>query len=226
MLKSSFDPSKPDPAIIWRMSRDTFELAEAIPGSQKKEKIAKYTEAMDIAKPYLDIAYGEKNDRANIIFYYATNYGSRGRVIGIKESLDNIPELKRLADKSLEIDPTLSLAYLLKAKIEEEVPSFLGGDKFKMGIFYSMTLKYDPENLTVLYDAAYAFYNRNWDANKKKSMADKNGKTDGTPQEMSDRDYAKTIAEKAVETYGKIKNPSDRDKKQYGNALKLLKTLK
>jgi hypothetical protein len=225
ILKSAFDSNKPDPGIIWRMSRDTFELAELIPASKKKEKIAKYTEAMDIAKPYLDITYGDKTDRANIVFFYASNFGSRGKVIGIKESLDNIPELKSLADKSLQIDSTLSLAYLLKAKIEEEVPSFLGGDKFKMGVFYSMSLKYDGENLTVLFDSANAFYNRNWDVNKKKSMADKLSANDGTPQNLTDREHAKEILNKALEVYKNLKNPSKRDTEQYNNSLKLLKSL-
>jgi hypothetical protein len=225
LLKESFDPQKPDLAIVWRMSRDTFELAEAIPSSKKKEKIDKYTEAMDIAKPYLDVTYGEKSDRANVVFFYASNFGSRGRVIGIKQSLDNLPELKSLADRALEIDPTLSLAYLLKAKIEEEVPSFLGGDKFKMGLFYSQSLKYDPQNLTVLYDAANALYNRNWDVNKKKSMSDKLKTSDGTPPDLTDRQYAKKIADSAVQAYKNLTNPSLRDTEQYGNVLKLLKSL-
>ena len=225
LLKGSFDPANPDPAIIWRMSREIFELAEATPSSRKNEKIAKYTEAMNVAKPYLDIKTGDKYDRASIVFFYASNFGSRGRVIGISESLGNLPELKSLADKALAIDPSLSLAYLLKAKIEEEVPSFLGGDKFLMGTYFSMSLKYDAENLTVLYDAANALYNRNWDVKKKRSMTDKYGKDDGTPQDLTDREYAKKILEQAVIVYKKIKNPSLRDKEQYDNAVKLLSRL-
>jgi len=36
-----------------------------------------------------------------MVFWYAVNYGAREKVIGIKESLDILPDLYKLADKAI-----------------------------------------------------------------------------------------------------------------------------
>lgn len=226
LLKNTFNKADPDPAVLWRMGREIFELAENIPNNSKAEKIAKYTEALNLLEPYLTINKGTNFDMANIVFFYSSNLGSRGKVIGIGESLGQLPELKRLADKTLELDPTFGLAYLLKAKIEDEVPFILGGDKYKMGVFYTLALKYETNNLTVIFDAGKAFYERNWNSDKKIKTSDKNTLKDPSPLNIDDRAYAKQILQRGIPVYKSIKNPSDRDNKQYAKILKLLESIK
>jgi len=232
ILKDSFNEKAPDSAIIWRISRELFEIADNLPNKKKDEKLSKFDEAMAITKKYIDITTGDKRDRAQIPYWYAANLGSKGEVIGIKESLNIIPELFAMADKSLEIDPSFADAYFLKAKIDSAVPGFLyplmssAGDKFRMAINLNKAIKNDPESLTILVDSASSFYKRNWDIDKKNKYAEKNNTKDGTPEDKTDREYALDLCEKAVKSYKALSDPSARDKKKYNEALKLIKDLK
>lgn len=222
-FEEKFDASKSDAEIIWRLARFYYEIADAMSNSDKKEKIKKFTEGMKKTEPYLDIKKGNAEARAKVVFWYAALYGARGETIGIKESLDIIPDLFDLANKSISIDPQFASPYLLKGRIDKAVPFFLGGNKFRMGINFSKAIEYDPTNLNILVDAAYAFYGRNWDAKKKLKYAEKKGKEDGTPQNIEDRIHVKQLLDKSIKLYKDIKEPTARQTKKYNEALKLLK---
>jgi tetratricopeptide (TPR) repeat protein len=225
ILEKEFSKSASDPEIIWRISRFYFELAEEADKKSKKDKIALYTKAMDVARPFLDISYGDKLTRAEIIFWYAASYGSRGEVIGIKESLDTVPELFSLADKAIALDPTFAPAYLLKGRIDSSVPSFLGGDKFRMGVNIGKALYYNSKDMSMLVDSANAFLNRDWEVKKKNSVFKKSG-PDGNPADISDKDYAKKLLGEAVELYKTFSKPTKRDGEKFREALDILKKLK
>jgi len=222
-LKRMHNSSNPDPAVIWRISRMYYELAEEL--SDKKAKIDKYTEGMNSSASYLNIKNGDKLDRAQVVFWYAVNLGARGEVIGIKESLDIVPKLFELADKAISIDPTFAAPYLLKGRIDDAVPSFLGGDKFRMGINFTMAIKLQKE-LNILVDSARGFIKRNWDADKKQKMKEKMNKTDGTPQNLSDKEYAKQLLKEAIGLFHTISRPSKREKMKYDEAVELYKKVK
>ena len=168
IIEKDFNHTNPDPEIIWRISRFYFEIAEETDKKNKKDKIENYTKGMEAAKQFLEITYGEKLTRAEIIFWYTANYGSRGETIGIKESLDIVPELFKLADKALSLDPAFAAPYLLKGRIDSSVPSFLGGDKFRMGVNLSKAIYYNADDMSVLVDSAVAFLNRDWSVSDKK----------------------------------------------------------
>jgi len=226
MLEMEFVQANPDPELIWRLSRFYFEIAEQTDKKNKKVKIEYYTKGMDIAKQFLEITYGDKLARAQIIFWYTANYGSRGETIGIKESLDIVPELFNLADRALELDPTFAAPYLLKGRIDSSVPSFLGGDKFRMGVNLSKAIYYNPNDMSLLVDSSVAFLNRDWSVSEKKKKAvNKQGETDGTPLDLSDKDYAKKLLEQAVELYKTIESPSKRDEMKLNEAEGLLKKI-
>jgi hypothetical protein len=225
-LKENFNKDNPDPAVIWRMSRMIYEIADAMPMKNKKDKILKFTEGMDTVKPFLEFTAGNNEDIAQMIFWFDANFGARGETIGIKESLDIIPELFKYADKALSFDPKYAAAYLMKGRIDDAVPAFLGGDKFRLGINFSKAIKYNSKDMNVLVDAAKAFFNRNWDKDKKSSMATKKSMTDETPQDLSDREYAKNLLNQAVNLFKSFDKPSVRDKSKYDQAISLLKRLK
>ena len=223
LLKKNFDADNPESGLVWRMEREMFDIAEGIPQSNKSEKIAGYTEALDFGLPYLDMKSGEKSDRARVVLYYASNFGSKCKAIGIKESLSNVPELKRLADKALDIDPRMASAYLLKAKIEDALPGILGGDKFKMGLYLSKAMYLDPENLKILHDSDQSFYERNWDAKKKTSIFLKKRMTDGTPEGVSDRQYSWIICDKFISIYKSLSEPAKKDIELYDDLMNTVK---
>ena len=225
ILEKEYNISNPDPEIIWRITRFYFEIADALPDKEKQEKIRYYSKGMDIAKQFLDIKKGTNLDRAQVIFWYTACYGSRAELIGIKESLDILPDLFNLADKAIALDPTFAAPYLLLGRIDDAVPFFLGGDKFRMGKNLSKAIKYNSKDMSVLVDSGELFLKRGWDSNKKKKMAEKSGEDDGTPQDLSDKEYAKFLLDNSLELYKNIKDPSVREKIKYKDALELLKKI-
>ena len=193
----------------------------------RRISIVYFTKGMDISKQFLDITYGEKLTRAEIIFWYTANYGSRGETIGIKESLDIVPDLFNLADRALALDPTFAAPYLLKGRIDSSVPSFLGGDKFRMGVNLSKAILYNPTDMSVLVDSSVAFINRDWNVSDKRKKAINNkGETDGTPSNISDKEYAKKLLNQAIDQYKSLENPTKRDTLKLNEANELLKKLK
>lgn len=226
MLKKEVIGNSEDPAFVWRIGRLMYEAADKLPAKPKEDKIAEFTKAMDYLEPYLNMQNGDKYDRANIIFWYGANFGARGEVIGIKESLSIIPELFNLADKALQIDSSFALPYHLKGRIDMAVPFFLGGDKFRMGINFSKAVKCLPDDLYILVDAATAFYKRNWDVDKKRKVSKDKNETDGTPQNLSDREYAEQLIDRVIKIYKAYDTPVVRDVKKYNEALVLLEKIK
>jgi tetratricopeptide (TPR) repeat protein len=230
LLEENYDSSNPDLGIVWRMSREIYEIGDKISSKDKDGKIETFTRGMEVVKPFLDTSSGSNEDRARVIFWYATNYGSRGKVIGIRESLGNIPEMMELADKSIALDPSHGSAYFLVAKIDEAVPGLFhgtlttAGDKLRMGVNFNKAIQYDP-NMTHLVEGAIGFYDRNWSADKKAKNYDEAGKDDGSPSGISDREYALKLLKQATSLYKSLEDPSVRDKVKYKEALKYIDKL-
>ncbi|HQB62528.1 MAG TPA: hypothetical protein PK899_12825, partial [Spirochaetota bacterium] len=69
------------------------------------------------------------------------------------------------------------------------------------------------------------FLGRNWDVKKKGAMAAKFGRTDGSPENLSDKEFAKELLQKALEV-GKNKDfLSINEKEKIEEAKKNLKKL-
>lgn len=229
LLQDNNKESDPDLKIIWRIGRETFEIADNL--SSKNDKIKLYDEGIKATKPFIDKDSGDKRDRAEVIHWYMANYASKEKVLGIfggQESLKVIPNVFKLIDECLAIDPSYAPAYFFKGKLLEDVPSFLGGNKFEMAIYYQNTLKFAAENekLFFLIDIARSFYNRNWDIKKKKNTA-KNNKlpSDETPPELTDREYAYQLLLQAKEKYDKNRSFSKREIDKSKELLKLLEEI-
>ena len=78
LLIDNNDLSNPDLKIIWRIGRETFEIANHF--SVKEEKIKFYDIGINATNPFIDINFGENRDRAEIIHWYAANYASKTRL--------------------------------------------------------------------------------------------------------------------------------------------------
>ncbi|MBN2545840.1 MAG: hypothetical protein JXB50_08590 [Spirochaetes bacterium] len=218
-----FDKNKPDIALIWRISRFYLEIGDE--SKTKKEKIDSYTKGMDFAAPYYENNNAGVSDKAQLFFWYTANFASKSKAIGIFESISTLPELFELVEKNIKIDPAFAPPYLLKGRIDVEVPGFLGGDDFRMGESFALALKYNSNDLNVLVDAADGFVKRNWDANKKLKEKEKRQKSDGTPENLSDKEYAKQLLDKAVSLYKSLEKPTKRETVKYNEGLELLKKL-
>lgn len=209
-LQSSFDKSNPNPAIIWRIGRGIYEETTEI--KNKKEKLARLDEGTKFLEPYYSLKSGSPRDIATIMFWYAVFSSETSRTRGIKDSLDNIPNLFKYCNEAIVVDPTFGDPYYLKAMINDGLPALFGGDKYQMSVDLKKALDLDPSNYTYLVDGAIAHLNRGWDAKKKQSEARKKGASDdGSPSDMSDKEYAKVLIKKAVDIF---KNDGDRTLKE------------
>ncbi len=216
-----FDKNKPDIALIWRISRFYLEMGDET--KVKKEKVDSYTKGMDFAAPYYQNSTADLSDRAQIFFWYTANFASKSKAIGIMESISTLPELFKLVDENIKIDPAFAPPYLLKGRIDVEVPGFLGGDDFRMGESFALALKYNSNDLNVLVDAADGFIKRNWDVNRKAKEKEKRQKSEGNPENLSDRDYAKQLLDRAFNLYKSLEKPTKRETVKYNEGLELLK---
>lgn len=231
ILVENNNSSDPDLKIIWRIARETYEMAEN--SSSKDDKIEFYNQGIEATKPFINIDYGDERDRAEIIHWYAVNYASKMKDLGVfggRESLNVVPNVFKLMDRCIEIDPIYASAYFFKAKLQEDVPFFLGGDKFEMAVNYQKVLQYaeDKEKFFYLVDIAKSFYNRNWSVKKKEDAAKKKDDytSDGTPQDLRDREYAYQLFLKAKELYDSSKKHSKRDIDKYKELIKLIEEMK
>lgn len=223
LLKSILNSEKSDAALVWRIGRSYFEIAEQIPNKNKQEKINAFNDGMEFLKPYIDIKDGDKSDRAKIVHWYTANFASKGNTIGALEALSIVPELRMLCEKALSIDPVFSDPYFILARIDDRLPGAFGGDKVRMGINLSKALKYNSEDITVLVDSAIAFHNRNWSIDKKKDEYSKKELQDPNPNDYGDREYALELLKKSVSIYRSLSNPSFRDTNKNKEANELLK---
>ena len=175
------------------MGRELYEDAKII--KSKKEKLSKLEEGQKILEPYYNLKNGSPRDRATLIFWYAVFSSEMARTKGIKESLDNIPNLFKYCNESISIDKEYGDPYYLKAMINDGLPTLFGGDKVQMSLDITKAISMDSDNYTYLVDGATAFLNRNWDIKKKINESSKKRiSNDGSPADLSDKEYAKEIS--------------------------------
>lgn len=227
LLSKSFKPDSPDISLSWRIASITFELSNI--ANEKKEKIQWFEEGEKFTKPYMFKSIGTNIDQAELIHWYCVNYASRMKLLGIfggREAMGVVPVIFDLMDKCLEINPDYAAAYFFKAKLFEDVPFFLGGDKFLMGFHYVQAVERSADKIKFLIylDAAKGFLKRNWSIEKKQKESQKYDqyKNDGTPDNKTDKEYALSILRKAQNLYTSAPAPSAREKRVYPELLELL----
>ncbi|MBN2545283.1 MAG: hypothetical protein JXB50_05750 [Spirochaetes bacterium] len=230
-LLKEIDKPDADIGLRWRIAMTTFEITNNI--SNNKEKIKYFDIGIKVTKDYLDIENINKRDRAEIIHWYMINYASKLKVLGIfagRESMTIIPEIIKNMDKCIEIDPEYAGSYFFKGKLYIDIPHFLGGDKFKMGVNLIKAINYADDNQMIpLYTgSAECFIIRNWSVEKKKNLKDKknNPISDGTPLELSDIEYARLLLNKVINIYNEKNDPSVRETENYNKAIYLLNKIK
>jgi len=226
------EAEKPDADIglRWRIGMTAFEITNNI--TDNKAKINYFDIGIKATKDYLEIENITKRDRVEIIHWYMINYASKLKLLGIfagRESLTIIPEIIKKMDKCIEIDPTYAGSYFFKGKLYLDIPPFLGGDKFKMGenLYKAVNYADDIQLIPLLTGSAECFIARNWSVEKKKSLKDKknNPVTDGTPANLSDSEYARSLLNKVIYVYKVKKDPSARDTENFNKAVQLLNRL-
>lgn len=223
LLLKDFNRSNPNVSILWRLGRSYYDEADNY--DDKNKRIQACDNGMKFLEPYYKISTGDRRDRAEIIYWYAVLSSLKSKTKGIFDSLGNLPNLFRYCDEAIKIDPAFGEPYYLKGMIGEAVPIGKYSDKFIMGENFSKALKFDRDNMWFLVDGAKGFITRNWDKNKKKSMADKYGRDDGTPQYLHDKKYAKQLLNEAINVFENGLDKSIKKREKYEEAKQMLKSL-
>lgn len=221
LMKGQLDKASPDTALLWRIGWAYYEQVDNSKDKSQKIKVA--DEALNFLKPYLSLTKGVRQERAKIIFWYAVIYSLRGQAKGIFDSLSSLPEIVSLCKKSIALSPQFASPYHLMGLIGEAVPIGEYSNKFIMGENFTLAIKYEPENITILVDSGRSIMKRGWDVDKKKSQNNKYKRSDGTPVNLSDKQYAKQLLEKAVRLYETRGKMLSVDIDRYKEAKELLK---
>lgn len=202
ILKPLYNAQSPQAAIVYRITRATQEIAVKMPANKGKEKIAKFDEAIDFAKPLVDKVAGTTREKAQVIYWYAVSMSQKGKAKGVLNSLFMLPDVRALCDKASAMDPGFGDPYYLKAMIDDAVPEFAGGDKARMGALFAKARGCDPNNLWYMVDGAKSLKTRNKDA-----AYNSDGKK-GVPAGKSDLDYARVLAKMARDYYATLSSPT------------------
>ncbi|OHD15260.1 MAG: hypothetical protein A2Y34_05980 [Spirochaetes bacterium GWC1_27_15] len=223
ILQDKLDKASPDAQIIWRIGREIYYITKNI--KDRKQKLSKFEEGLEFLKSYYNFNSSDIRGNAKIIHWYAILSSEKASTKGIKESLDNIPDLFKYCDDAIKVDQNYGDPYYLKAMIDDGLPTLFGGDKFRMSENLTKALVLDGENYWFLVDGAKAFINRGWDVKKKASLSAKKGKNDGSPQDKSDKEYAKILLTKALDLFAKDINQTMLEKEKIEEGKKLLEKL-
>ncbi len=130
--------------ILWRKSHLCFERGYA--SKENSEKKEWYKRGEKFAE--LAIQKNPKNPEAH--FWFATNKGSLGKLNGILNSLFMVDDLKKEAQKVIELDSTHAGAHMILGEVYKSLPGLFGGDKQKALEEFETAMEKDS-----LYTAVY-----------------------------------------------------------------------
>lgn len=202
LLNQKYNASDPQAAVVYRILRCRQQIVTDSKALAKKDKLAQLDEAIQFGKPLLDKAKGTARDRAKSVYWYAVCISRKGQVQGVLNSLASVPEVRKLCDKCIGIDPTYGDSYYLKGLVDDAVPGIAGGDKNRMGVEFAKAYSCDPQNLWYIVDFACALKKRN------KNVSSNSESSTGVSAGKSDLDYAKVLASEARKVYGSFASPT------------------
>ncbi len=111
--------------ILWRKSHLCFEKGYALKDNNKKKEW--YEKGEKLAK----FAIEKNPDNPEAHFWFATNKGLIGKINGVLNSLFMVDDLKKEAQKVIELDPEHAGAHMILGEVYKSLPGLFGGDKEK-----------------------------------------------------------------------------------------------
>ncbi|MEO0293350.1 MAG: hypothetical protein ABIN61_03895 [candidate division WOR-3 bacterium] len=130
--------------ILWRKAHFCFERGYALKEiSRKKEWYKKGEEFARLA-----IKNNPNNPEAH--FWFAINKGAIGKLNGVLHSLFMIGDLKKEAERIIELKPDHPGAHIIIGEIYKSLPEIFGGDKNKALDEFKLAIEKDS-----LYTASY-----------------------------------------------------------------------
>lgn len=108
--------------IYWRLSRDTLHATDDMKaeGASDQTLLAGYLKG----ESYADKAIGLDPNNAKGYYWKASNIGRWGQTRGILASLFKADPMRKLLDRSAELDPSQGDAWFVLGQLYEQVPGF------------------------------------------------------------------------------------------------------
>jgi len=111
--------------IFWKKSHLCFERGSLLKDKNRKKEW--YEKGEKLAK----FAIEKNPDNPEAHFWFALNKGGVGKINGVLNSLFMVDDLKKEAQKVIELDPEHAGAHMLLGEIYKSLPGLFGGDKKK-----------------------------------------------------------------------------------------------
>lgn len=230
VLYARVEKGDPDFDTLEMMGDTAFEMTET--AKNKKTILAVIEKATSVLSQFVDHPSYSNPEKARILHKYNALIAKKAQQLNPLDSLKILPEIFDNAEKTIQLDPSFSEPYFIMLAVDDAAPAIIGdpskrgeNSKHRIGINLIKTLKGDPDNLYFLVEGAAALLNRNWSSEQKRKTAKKEGFDDTTPQNLSDKEYAKELLERAVSVYPELDSPARIETEKYQKALSLLKKL-
>ncbi len=130
--------------IHTQMGEDARNAAEKIRLFERAKAIAETLQAINPNNP-------------DGYMWWAIPQGRIGQVRGVLNSLFMVPDLKKMFNKTLELDSSYAAAYDALGVLYYELPSFAGGDLKKAEKFLIQGLRVDPNYTVIRLDLAKVY---------------------------------------------------------------------
>jgi len=130
--------------VLWRLSLFCYEIGST--QKAKDKKIEWYEKGKECGKAAIEA--NPNNPEAH--YWYAANMGSIGKLQGVMHSLFMVGDLKKEANRVLELNPKHAGAHIILGEIYKSLPAFAGGNKTKAAEEFQKAIENDS-----LYTAAY-----------------------------------------------------------------------
>jgi tetratricopeptide (TPR) repeat protein len=111
--------------ILWKKSHLCFERGYALKKNSEKK------DWYERGKKFAELAIEKNPNNPEAHFWFATNKGSLGKLNGVLNSLFMVDDLKKEAQKVIELDSTHAGAHMLLGEVYKSLPGLFGGDKKK-----------------------------------------------------------------------------------------------
>ncbi len=111
--------------IFWKKSHLCFEKAYSFKDNTKKK------EWYERGEKFAKFAIEKNPNNPEAHFWLALNMGGKGKANGVLNSLFMVDDLKKEAQKIIELNPNHAGAHMLLGEIYKSLPGLFGGDKKK-----------------------------------------------------------------------------------------------
>jgi tetratricopeptide (TPR) repeat protein len=146
---------KDDPQLLWKIARSYIEYGLRVQSS--KEKVAAFTKAREFGEKSIKL----NNKIAMAHYEVAVAIGRLAQYVGILNSLFNLSALDSNFKKAIELDPSLSRAYLGFGMRYRDTPWYVGGSYSKALKYINKAIEKDPKYLNNYLELGYLYEKMN-----------------------------------------------------------------